>query len=292
MSRARKFQTCPRAYYFHYYGSWGGWKRNADPRVRELWILKKLTSRWAWAGTSVHETIAWALEQAKEKGDLPPIDETIERMQRSMRQEFRESRSGAWRFRRALGLVEHAYDEHVDDVAWRDNFEHARSCLINFLESPVLKEIQAVSPESWHPIDSLDSFTLDGFTTYVAPDFAFRDESGRLRIIDWKTGARRDSDLEQIRGYILFAMEKWGATISETLGELHYLSEPDVVRAEVTTEALEAFRQEAKASIEAMRSRLSHIEENVAEEGAFEAKATPSKCGRCNFRGVCEQSVA
>ena len=51
-SRHEKFAECPRAYWFHYYGSWGGWDAAAPRDVRELYVLKNLSSRWQWAGSA------------------------------------------------------------------------------------------------------------------------------------------------------------------------------------------------------------------------------------------------
>jgi hypothetical protein len=36
-SRHEKFASCPRAYWFHYYGSWGGWDAATGPPTRELY---------------------------------------------------------------------------------------------------------------------------------------------------------------------------------------------------------------------------------------------------------------
>ena len=47
-SRAGMFDTCHYRYYLNYYGSWGGWSWNADPRNRRIYILKQLQSRWMW----------------------------------------------------------------------------------------------------------------------------------------------------------------------------------------------------------------------------------------------------
>jgi hypothetical protein len=294
MSRAEKFRTCPRAYYFHYYGSWGGWERGADPQVRELWLLKKLTSRQAWAGTAVHDAIAWALARAKDTGRIPDVEQTVARMHARMRQEFQESRSGAWRFRRALGLLEHAYDEAVDANTWRENWEHARRCLENFYEAPVKDEILSVPSDQWFPIDSLDTFDLDGVKVYVAPDFAYRDAGGRVHILDWKTGRQKAADRDQVRGYVLFAQDKWQVGPGDAIAELHYLAIPEAVRVDVSDEALEAFRDEVGVSVTEMQSRLLDAEKNLAEASAFEPSASPTVCGRCNFRGACDaaESVA
>ena len=41
-SRDNVFQECRRRYYLHYYGSWGGWQAEGDPRARLLYVLKRL----------------------------------------------------------------------------------------------------------------------------------------------------------------------------------------------------------------------------------------------------------
>ena len=56
-SRHEKFSECRRAYFYTYYGSWGGWDAPAGSPVRELYVLKKLSSRWQWAGSVVHDAL-------------------------------------------------------------------------------------------------------------------------------------------------------------------------------------------------------------------------------------------
>ena len=43
-SRDRLFSECQLKYYYHYYGSWGGWEKNASERIRKLYVLKNLTN--------------------------------------------------------------------------------------------------------------------------------------------------------------------------------------------------------------------------------------------------------
>jgi hypothetical protein len=42
ISRNKVFQTCPRQYYFNYYGYWGGWELDAAERTKQrfgrFWI--------------------------------------------------------------------------------------------------------------------------------------------------------------------------------------------------------------------------------------------------------------
>ena len=56
-SRASMFQSCPRKYYYNYYGSWGGWDKKADEKTKLLYILKNVKPMILWAGSIVHDTI-------------------------------------------------------------------------------------------------------------------------------------------------------------------------------------------------------------------------------------------
>ena len=53
ISRDRVFQTCPRQYYFNYYGYWDGWETGAPAKTRQIYILKQLKNRYMWAGAKV-----------------------------------------------------------------------------------------------------------------------------------------------------------------------------------------------------------------------------------------------
>ena len=70
ISRDRVFQTCPRQYYFNYYGYWGGWEINAPERTRRIYVLKQLKNRYMWAGAKVHDCIERTLTNLQ----LPPRD--------------------------------------------------------------------------------------------------------------------------------------------------------------------------------------------------------------------------
>src|SRR5262249_35706636 len=92
-SRNGGVQECRRRYFYHYYGSWGGWAPEAPPEVRRLYVLKQLTGRQGWAGRVVHQAIEMSLKALHAGSELPErwlLDETIRRM----REEWRFSRSG------------------------------------------------------------------------------------------------------------------------------------------------------------------------------------------------------
>ncbi len=67
-SRARLFRTCPRAYYYNYYGYWDGWSYRADDKTKLIYRLKKLQSMVLWAGSTVHDILEDILNMQKAIG--------------------------------------------------------------------------------------------------------------------------------------------------------------------------------------------------------------------------------
>src|SRR5438309_12088224 len=115
-SRHEKFAECRRLYYFTYYGAWGGWRADAPPITRELYLLKKLSNRFQWAGNVVHDAIRDALTQAR-AGAVPHLERQSQYMLLRMRHDWLQSHKKRYRVqpepytRRPLGLVEHEYHE-------------------------------------------------------------------------------------------------------------------------------------------------------------------------------------
>ena len=92
ISRDRVFQTCPRQYYFNYYGYWGGWEINAPQRVRQIYVLKKLINRYMWAGAKVHDCIERTLTNLQRGISVLDVDQIVDITLNQMREEFRSSR--------------------------------------------------------------------------------------------------------------------------------------------------------------------------------------------------------
>ena len=95
-SRDEVFQTCPRQYYFNYYGYWGGWEKGAPDRIRQIYILKNLTNRYMWAGGKVHDCI---------KHTLMNLQRGIGILDERRQDEDQDSRSGRRRLWHALGQL-------------------------------------------------------------------------------------------------------------------------------------------------------------------------------------------
>jgi hypothetical protein len=294
-SRHERFRECRRAYFYTYYGSWGGWEAAPGTPVRELYVLKKLSSRWQWAGSVVHGALKRMLQAARATGSFWPLEKTLDRTRAKARSEWAWSRDKSyWReASQIVGLLEHEYGEVVPDAEWKRIYEQViEGSLRSFYESPILEELRRVPGEQWLSVDELDSWDFEGTKIWVAVDFAYRDAEGRVHILDWKTGKERGVDHTQVGIYALYAQRKWSVAPEEVRGALAYLvpnGSPggELVPVAADAAALEACQAEMRSSIAGMRALLAQPEKNVAEEAAFPRLPERDACQRCAFRRPC-----
>ncbi|AKU92175.1 RecB family exonuclease [Vulgatibacter incomptus] len=284
-SRHEKLAECPRQYYLHYYGSWGGWERGAAPEVKDLYTLKKLTARRAWYGSAVHDAIKRILVMVRDGFPVDP-PAVVDQVRAAMRAQFRESREKSYRVRKAFGLIEHEYDEPVSDAEWRSGWEQVERCLGAFFDSRWLAAARELPPERWLPVDELGTFLFEGHKIYAAPDFAFRTPNG-VTVVDWKTGKPRESDKEQLLGYAVYARDTWDVPLSKVECRVVYLPSLDEVEVRVDDESIRGFTAHMAESIERMRSLLADPDANRAEIATFPKTTDAAACARCPFRRPC-----
>jgi hypothetical protein len=296
-SRHEKFKECRRAYYYTYYGSWGGWEAPAGSEVRELYVLKKLSSRFQWAGSVVHDAIRQLLEKAKLRGAFDDVEAVVKRVHERARGQWAGSRDKAyWReASKIVGLSEHEYGEPVTNEEWKRVYGQViEGGLRAFFASPTFEEIQRTPREDWLTIDKLDSWTFEGSKIWMAIDFAFRDAERRVHVLDWKTGKERGVDHLQVGSYALYARAKWSVPPDALVGGLVYLvgngdggAAGERTDVKVDEATLARCEEEMRASISTMKGLLKDRLRNVAEIDAFPRAEDRDCCRRCVFRRPC-----
>jgi hypothetical protein len=294
-SRHEKFKECGRSYFYTYYGSWGGWEAPSGSQVRELYVLKKLSTRWQWAGSVVHEAIRQLLEKARLRGEFTPVDQLVQRTRERARAQWVGSRDKSyWReSSKIVGLVEHEYGEPVANEEWKRIYDQViEGSLRAFCASPTLEAIRRTPRDAWLTIDKLDHWFFEGSKIWMAIDFAYRDDAGRIHVLDWKTGKERGVDHLQVGTYALYARTKWGATAEGVVGGLVYLvgegeRAGERVEVSVDDETLLGCEREMRASIASMRAVLRDPAGNVADADAFPQIEDRERCRRCAYRRPC-----
>lgn len=304
-SRDGAFQRCPRLYWWQYYGSWGGWERSAPAEAREAYVLKNLTTRWAWVGSAVHEAIEALLrrharEALEAGGGLAfgapapvQVEAEVERLTETMREQFRESRAGHYRARpkKAFGLMEHEYADAVPKSEWQAMSDKAREALRGFLASELYARVIASDPAQWLPIEELAKFDFEGTPVWAVLDFARRTPEGTVEIYDWKTGAVDPvGNRPQLVCYALFVHAHHGVPPEKVTTHLVYLSaKPEVHDVRLAPSDIAEVSAFMRASIAAMRARLKDGAKNVALREDFPLTDDLEKCRVCTFRRLCHR---
>lgn len=276
-SRHDTFATCPRKYYYSYYGILD------DPEVQRL---KQLSALALWAGSVVHETIEDFL-RANDTVPEPAVQEALIRsvVHDRMLKEWKQSEGGTHGFR----LFEHEYTQPIEQEDKKILVGIVMRSLRNFFKSPLLREAFKVKRSAWLSMEELVSFHVDDVPVFLRMDLAFRDERDRVRIVDWKTGRRAGKFNEvQVAGYALYAAEKgWAKSATEISTELAYLIWPKYVRKDVTQPVLDTARRFVTRSAKTMRALLNDPDGNNARIEDFPRIDKPRVCRRCNFRKLC-----
>jgi hypothetical protein len=210
-SRNEIFQTCPRQYYFNYYGYWGGWEKSAPERTRKIYILKNLKNRYMWAGQTVHQCIKHTLTNLQRGIAVLNVDDIISMTINKMRDDFRSSREKRYLVSpKTCALFEHEYEVILSDDAWKLIADDVEKCLRNFYSSEIFLMLKDLSPESWLEVEDFSFFYLFKRKIWAVIDCSYRTNDG-VTIIDWKTGRGTSSDLSlQLSCYAMYGVEKWG----------------------------------------------------------------------------------
>jgi hypothetical protein len=290
-TRDEVFKTCPRQYWFSYYGCWNGWLEAAPERTRQIYILKNVKNRHMWAGEKVHECIQRSLNNIRRGIKVLSVDEIVSITLDRMRAEFRSSKSkNYWKNPKSCGLLEHEYEMEVSDEEWKEVAGNVETCLRNFYASDIYDGLKAHRKNGWLEVEEFSSFLLDHTKINLAIDCAIKEGEG-VYIYDWKTGKTLSEDLSiQLGCYALYAMERWNVS-SDSLSVIEYnLSIDKSNWFSVSQEEMKGVRGYINGSIKDMQSLLADVSNNIPmEEDRFSKIEDEHVTSRCNFRKVCKK---
>lgn len=293
-SRDGVLQTCPRKYYFQYYGFWGGWLAEAPARTREIYVLKNLNTLATWIGQKVHDCIDHTIQNLRWGQPGLALERIVDVTLKRMRQEYVSSWHGRYRQRpKSGGLLEHEYGTTRGEDDWRDAAAQVERCLKVFYGSAVYARLCELPRHAWLEAEEWAHFFLDGVKIWVKLDCAYRGEEGRVIIYDWKTGKRVAEDPSlQLSCYALYASQRWRADPARVVTREYNLYHDDEREFPVTAEDLEATVTYLRARFDDMRALLEDVENNVPRaEETFVRTEDLSRCGRCNFMKVCRPEL-
>jgi len=288
-TRDEIFKSCPRQYWFTYYGFWNGWLKDASERTRKIYVLKNLKNRQAWAGEKIHNSIHRSISNIRRGIKVLSVEEIISITLNQMRNEFRSSRSkNYWKNPKTCALYEHEYGIEVTDQQWKEMAQNVETCLKNFYASDIYASLKSQGKEGWLEAEEFSYFQLDNIKINVIIDCAVKEGKGII-IYDWKTGKALSEDLSvQLGCYSFYAMEKWDLPPDSLTVVEYNLFFNKANSFSVTQGEIEGIKGYIQGSVKDMQSLLKDPENNIPlPEEQFTKVEDEQVIGRCNFRKVC-----
>jgi len=293
-SRDRLFRECRRAYYYHYYASWGGWLKDADSFIRKAYILKNIRNIDAWIGDIVHQVIKWILENKINPKDSIfqnqkglTCEEAIKKCKVIVRKTWEQSRSKLWESdpKNNLNLFDHYYSKELSREMLTKKLEKITISIRNFYSTGLLDVVSALPKENILTIDEIDSFDFGGVRVFAVPDFAIKDKGYVL--FDWKTGKPSENDVLQLSCYVLYASQKWKIDSNQIRVIPVYLSSDEVSLKPILPKNTESIRDYIQKSIDSMRSLFSESSKSKVDISLCSKTENIWRCEYCKFQEIC-----
>lgn len=293
-SRSRTFAGCPRAYWYTYYGSWGGWSKDVPAPVREAYVQKKLTTRAMWIGTVVHGAAEEGIRRMVGRRVVDP-EAAVRTAVTRAQSDIEGSRSGAWLERAAkrTGFREHYYEEPIDPSAWDAALAEIERQVRGLYDNRIFRRIGQV-PDRVMEVEQLRRFRVGSTEVYAALDVLMADGKGGVVIIDWKTGEAHNNDeiAAQLGVYGIYTTQELGVP-TDRVKAMHVNLRHAVETTHVVgPPEIEAAREEIEAGVTEMRAKLRDVEANLADRADYPmVPEADGRCRWCSFRRSCARET-
>ncbi|HEM62569.1 MAG TPA: hypothetical protein ENO24_09780 [Chloroflexi bacterium] len=292
LSRDFIFHACLRQYYYHYYGSWGGWRHEAPPDVKELYVMKNLQTTPMWTGSIVHQ-IAHEVVKGFRTGQPLSVEAALATTRDRMERDWQDSATCRYRRRpnRICGLAEHYYAVSIPAQALAEAAIVAQGCVRRLYGSHTYKTMLELGPDSIVECEELNTISVAGVKGWVSPDLILRDGDERLMVVDWKTGtsSQKEETTRQLSIYALYALRKYSSSARELMGVEENLRLGESHLHSLKEWALQETREYVEGSIQKMRRLLHDEGQNIALIRDFPMTDHLAACLHCRFRRACDR---
>lgn len=290
ISRDVLFNRCLRAYYYHYYGSWNGWRPDAHPQVKELYVMKNLRSIRAWIGGVVHEVVEAVIRRMSEATQLAE-DQAIRITRERARRDWQVSRTGQYRARpnRRCGLQEHYYALPITDESLEQALATMEACVRRFFGTGPYNRMLEAGPEMIIEFERLSNMYVSGCKVWIGPDLVARDPDDGIVVVDWKTGVSAPTEQTQLQlaVYGLYVVQTYHSAPEELSGLEVSLRTGEECLYGLDSLTLERARRYIENSANRMQRILDDREQNVASIHQFPMTEDLDSCASCRFRRAC-----
>lgn len=295
-SRNQMFVSCPRRYYYNYYGSHNGWEFSAPPSAALAYRLKKLTSLYLVVGDALHKSAEQIVERVVAGHDVPSVDFVEQEVRRQLRRVWISSQKDQDLFikrpNRVDMLHEFYYGMEISEKTIEKINERVTRVSEALVQSEVWKELSKPGAELIS-CEQFDTFPINDTPVYAVPDVLYKTSSGQWIIVDWKTGEEIEDNKEQVALYALYVMKKHGVKAESIIARLEYLSLGIGKELTFSSNELEAVQEGAIKSMEKMQKLLIDSDENrPMDKESFILTEQKSLCPWCNYYELCREELA
>jgi hypothetical protein len=287
-SRMQVLLSCPRKYYYTYYG---GKKFSAldEPYKETIQFLKTLLNGHLLVGDIVHRVIKVYFNKGKkgEIWDLARLQSFGYRMLKEAVSYSAELRDDIFKtYTYTPKSLQEIYYNEVPPVVFRNQLrEEINHYLERFHNSANFEHLRHGAQSSTALIETRTRFVLAGVDVDGFVDLLFED-SDRVIIADWKTGEKEMQDTSlQLLTYAWWTIERKGIARDQIAIQKAYLKEDILEHLEFS----ELHLQRARARIIQDSARLAELDE-FGKDGiieAFTACGQEKVCMQCPFKKIC-----
>jgi hypothetical protein len=283
-------ETCPRKYYFHYYGSK---KRNAlsEPKKNELIFLSKLSNRYLFPGTVVHDIIRLFFINAK-KGNAWDLNkllwlaETKIKDAISYSSEKRENIIKEYKFEPTL--LKEIYYQQIDEAEFKKELlDKVKKSITNFYNAEVFDELRQGGKQATSLIETAAEFEITpGIYVSGKIDIAYQNADQLFIVADWKTGNNDEDETSlQLLVYALWAVEEMKIPIENIRIRKAFLNSTTVDDLRYSQKELDRAKMRIIQSSESIKILDKYGV--AANEEAFTPCFQPKVCALCPYEKIC-----
>lgn len=291
------FQRCQRQYFFRYIMAHHNAK---DPKRREAYLRKQLSSLDAWKGRLVHLALEKYFIPSLQQGDTISCDELTQKTIVLGNQQFEFSQqkkySQAGITKANSGDIYLALKLHEDKIELEKQdletvFLEIKQCYQNLYAYQEFIDF-LYNKADWHETEFRLFFRFNGVTILGQPDLLVGYQRNKICVIDWKTGKSKTSDYStQLYLYAL-------AVIKSQRWSNYNLQDLLLVEANLMQNKFEKRPIDKSQELE-IKNFLSHsISDIQATTGNHQYNPNELKnysyannlrsCQYCNFRHLCK----
>ena len=287
-SSAGTLEGCKRQYYYGKYLAWDGWFGDSDPKRREAYQLKNMTSLPMWIGTIVHNTIEYALAVYEDQGELPTLASLKDLATHDLRLGWGQSTKAEWREfpKKKVRLIEHQRGDKIS----KEDTDAAKAKIFHCLEvfyklcDVILKDVTG-----FIELENLHYFYLKGGEkVFLKMDCGVKYKDGKVLLIDWKTSKKRDENVyNQLAIYAMYVMKKYKVKLENIQVSPIYLAIESFMECKsISQEQIDEVVRRIKIDTVNMIDLHPHGESlNI---GKFPVTTQTWRCNYCNFQEICK----